>query len=168
MLVVFRGLPGTGKSFLVRRLVAARPGLLVLSRDALRAAIVPRPSFSEEEKEMIDDLVVEASLFLLRRGRSVVIDGMALSSSHRVDAFVAAAAAAGAPCRIVECTCSEETALARIARDAGQHLAGDRGEKLYFEVKRRFEQVGHARLRVDTDGDPDQNLRSIMGYLDSA
>ncbi len=167
MLAIFRGLPGTGKSFLVRRLLEARPDMLVLSRDAFRAAIVPCPSFSEPEKELIDDLILEASLFLLRRGRSVVIDGMALSSSRRVDGFVAAAAAAGTPCRIVECVCSQETALSRISHDAGSHPAADRGEKLYFEVRSRFEPLSHACLRVDTDGNPDENIREIIRYLDS-
>jgi predicted kinase len=167
MLVVFRGLPGTGKSFLVQKLVEARRDLLVLSRDALRAVILPHPDFSEPEKELVDDLLVEAAAFLLRRGRSVVIDGMALSSSRRVSAFVRAADSAGAPWRIVECVCSEATALARISRDAGSHPAGDRGEKLYFNVKRRFEPAGRPFLRVDTDRDTSISLRELLEYLGS-
>ncbi len=168
MLVIFRGLPGTGKSFLVQRLVEKRRDLLVLSRDALRAVIVPHPDFSEPEKELVDDLLVEAAGFLLRRGRSVVIDGMALSSAERVEAFVRAAASAGTPCRIVECVCSEATALARISRDAGSHPAGDRGEKLYFDVKRRFEPVRHPMMRIDTDGDTEANLKRLLDYAAEA
>jgi len=168
MLIVFRGLPGTGKSHLVRRLVDARPSMLVLSRDALRAEIVPRPTFSESEKTLIDDLIVEAAAFLLGRGWEVVIDGMALSSAGRTEQFARAAEASGSACRIIECVCSEKTALERIARDAGSHPAGDRGSALYFSVKSRFEPIDRPFLRVDTDKDCEANLRAILAYIDAA
>ena len=165
MLVVFRGLPGTGKSYLVGRLLERRPDFLVLSRDALRASIVPRPTFSADEKALVDDLVVAMAGVLLVKGRDVVIDGMALSSAARVEQFARAAEAAGATLRVVECSCSENTALARIAADAGAHLAGDRGEKLYFEVKARFERLARPVLAVDTDGDAEANTEAILSYL---
>ena len=167
MLVVFRGLPGTGKSHLVRLLLARRPGMLVLSRDALRAAIVPRPTFGPEEKALVDDLVVSLAATLLARGKSVVIDGMALSSAARVRQFAAAAGAAGAAFRLVECVCSEATALGRIAADGAGHPAGDRGEALYREVRSRFEPAGLPGLTVDTDSGTEDNLREILAYLDA-
>ncbi len=166
VLVVFRGLPGTGKSHLVRMLLARRPELLVLSRDALRAAIVPRPTFGPDEKALVDDVVVGIASLLLARGRSVVIDGMALSSAARVRQFAAAAAAAGAGFRLVECTCSEKTALERIAADGAAHPAGDRGEALYREVKRRFEPAGMPCLVLDTDAGAEENLRAVLASMD--
>ncbi|MGA2977244.1 MAG: ATP-binding protein [Spirochaetia bacterium] len=165
MLVIFRGLPGTGKSHLVRRLVRKAPGWLVLSRDALRASIVPHPSFSPEEKALIDDLIIVMAGHLLDQGRDVVIDGMALSSARRVEEFVQVAAARSAPVRIIECVCSEAMALARIARDKGGHPAGDRGEKLYFEVKARFQAITHPFLAVDTERDTAVNLSVIADYI---
>lgn len=165
MLVVFRGLPGTGKTHLVRGLVERTPGLLVLSRDALRAAIIPHPDFSAEEKDLVDELIVTMAGFLLDRGRDVVIDGMALSSARRVERFVQAAAARSTPVRIVECVCSQSTALARITRDRGSHLAADRGEALYFEVKGRWEPIRHPALVVDTEADATQNIARIREYL---
>jgi predicted kinase len=167
MLIVFRGLPGTGKSFLVHRLVRKRAGILVLSRDTLRAGMIAEPTFTQGEKTLVDDLVVAMAAFLLARGHSVVIDGMALSSAARVEQLASVAEAAGKAVRLIECVCSQRTALARIASDAGAHLAGDRGEKLYAEVKARFEQVSRPVLRVDTDGDAEENLYAIVSYLDA-
>ena len=165
MLVIFRGLPGTGKSFLVRRLVAMRRELLVLSRDSLRVSIVPHPSFDEPEKALMDELIIRAAAFLLARGRSVVIDGMALSSAARVGQFVEAAETARAPWRIIECTCLEKTALERIAAGAASHPAGDRGAGLYFAVKARFEALPYPSLQVDGGGDAEGNMDLILAYM---
>jgi predicted kinase len=167
MLVVFRGLPGTGKSHLVRLLLARRPEFLVLSRDVLRAAIIPRPSFGPDEKALVDDVIVHVASLLLARGRSVVIDGMALSSAARVRQFAAAAAEAGAAFRLVQCTCTEATALARIAGDGAAHPAGDRGEALYLEVKRRFEPAGMPCLVLDTEGSAEESLHTLLAYMES-
>jgi predicted kinase len=165
MLIVFRGLPGTGKTHLVRRLLRERPDFLVLSRDAVRADIISRPTFSEEEKTLVDDLILSMTGFLLARGSTVVIDGMALSSAKRVDQFAAAAVSHGAGLRVIECVCSEKTALARLNHDGASHPAGDRGEALYRAVKARFQPITQSCLTVDTDLDERGNLDSIRAFL---
>jgi predicted kinase len=165
MLIIFRGLPGTGKSFLVKGLVKRRNEILVLSRDTLRATIVPCPSFDESEKALIDGVIERAAEFLLSRGRSVIIDGMALSSAAHVGRFVKIAEDAGVPWRIIECRCEERTALQRIAADTACHPAGDRGRGLYFEVKERFEEIPWESLQVDGGKDAPGNLDAIVAYI---
>jgi predicted kinase len=165
MLVIFRGLPGTGKSYLVSRLIAERPAFHVVSRDALRAAVFPHPTFSEEEKSLVDDLVGVMAGFLLERGKDVVIDGMALSSAARVGQLVTVARDRNVPAKIVECVCRQDTALSRISGDDGSHPAGDRGEALYVRVKARFQAVSHPSLIVDTDAPTESNVAAILAYL---
>ena len=165
MLVVFRGLPGTGKSHLVSALVAERPDFLILSRDALRADMIPHPTFGQEEKGLVDDLIVSMAEFLLDRRRDVVIDGMALSSALRVEQFARAAESRGAQFRLIQCICAEKTALDRITRDRSAHPAGDRGESLYRETRKRFQPVAYPFLTVDTDKDTAFCLALILGYL---
>jgi len=165
VLVIFRGLPGTGKSYLVRQLVHRRPRLLVLSRDVIRRALLPRPSFSAEEKELVDGLIASMAGHLLEGGRDVVIDGMALSTADGVGRLVREASSRAIPVRIIECTCRQETALARIRGDEGAHPAADRGESLYLQVKERFQRIPYSSLTVDTDGDPAEAIRAVLDYL---
>jgi len=167
MLVVFRGLPGTGKTHLARRLLERRSDLLVLSRDALRSAIIPRPAFDEEEKSFIDSLIVAMSGLLLENGRSVVIDGMALSSAKLLERFAETATENRASIRIIECVCSEATALERIAADQGAHPAGDRGADLYYRVRDRFQPTELPYLRIDTDREEEENLEAVLGYIEN-
>jgi len=167
VLVIFRGLPGTGKSYIVRHLVERRPDLLVLSRDVLRSALFPHPTFSDEEKALVDGLVAAMAGWLTGRGKDVVIDGAALSSAAGVEQLVEAAKSRGAEARVVECVCSQETALARIKADEGSHLAGDRGEALYFKVKARFEPVPYPSLTVDTERGLDPNMEAVLAFLET-
>jgi predicted kinase len=165
MLVLFRGLPGTGKTHLARLLVRSRPDLLVLSRDTLRENMIAHPTFSPEEKALVDELIQCMAGFLLGRGRAVLIDGMALSSAGRVEEFEAVARAHGADFKVIECVCAKTTALGRLSRDTGRHPAGDRGEALYYEVRARFQSLRGPSLTVDTDLDPAKNLADILHYL---
>ena len=165
MLVVFRGLPGTGKSYLAARFLEKRPSYLVVSRDTLRVGVIPHPDFSEVEKSLVDDLVVTITGFLLERKRDVVIDGMALSSAARVEQLAACAESRGQPLAIIECVCSEATALTRIRGDS-THPAGDRGEPLYRAVKARYQRLTRPALVVDTDEETSQSLAAVLAYVD--
>jgi predicted kinase len=168
MLVIFRGLPGTGKSYLVSQLVARRPAFHVLSRDVLRHALISHPSYSPEEKDLIDELICSMTGFLLDRERDVVINGMALSSAARVNQLAQVAAGRKVPVRIVECICKEETALLRMAGDEGMHPAADRRAALYFEVKARYQPISHPVLTVDTDQANETSVSAVIAYVESS
>ena len=167
MLVLFRGLPGSGKTHLVRKLVRARPDLLVLGRDDLRVHLVAHPTFDDGEKELVDSLITVMAGFLVERGRHVVIDGMALSSASHVEELARAAEIRGAGVLVVECICAEATALARLRENGGRHPAGDRGEALYHRVKARWEPLQRPSLVLETDEGSERLLAALLERMAS-
>lgn len=72
------GLPGSGKSVVSEALVKLleRKGIhaQLLSSDALRKVVTPKPIYSLEERDMVYDTLVYVALLLTQNGVNVVID----------------------------------------------------------------------------------------------
>ncbi len=82
VMVVVSGLPGSGKSYLSRRLAAQVP-LLVLESDALRETLVRRPSYSKAESGRLFRACHALIGDLLRQGICVLLDATNLLECHR-------------------------------------------------------------------------------------
>jgi predicted kinase len=166
MLVIMAGLPGTGKSTLARTL-AERTGAVVLDKDSLRAALFP-PAFVEYSREQ-DDFVVRVMLkvagWIVRRepGATVILDGRPFAKKYQLDQVVAFAEWIKTPWRIVECSCSEETARARL--EGEMHPAADRDFKLYQRVISEWEEITRAKLVLNTERPVDELFAECAGYL---
>ena len=82
VLVLISGLPGSGKSYFSRNLVAQVP-LLVLESDALRQALVGNPSYSGPESARLFDACHALIGDLLGEGSSILFDATNLIEDHR-------------------------------------------------------------------------------------
>ena len=81
-MVVVGGLPGSGKSYFSRRLVAQVP-LLVLESDVLRKVLFPSPNFTSAESGRLFRACHSLTDDLLRRGIPILLDAMNLVEVHR-------------------------------------------------------------------------------------
>jgi predicted kinase len=109
VLVVFSGMPGTGKSALAERIAIAQQ-CSMFSVDPIEAAIVAAGSGARTfESGLAAYLVAEALAGAeLARGRDTVVDAVnAMAEAQSL--WHELAAKHGARLRVVECTCSEET-----------------------------------------------------------
>ena len=154
-----------GKSFLIRSLVERAPECFLLSRDELRAVIIPQPVFDTAEKRLVDSMISGMAYYLLSERRRVIIDGMVLTLKNSLDALIGTAEKTGSPHYLIECFCCDQTALKRISMGAKHHPARDRNEDMYFQVKERYEPVDYPRLMVNTEDDIELNVGKIMEYI---
>ncbi len=68
------GLPGSGKSTIADAVKQRHPGFVVLRMDDLRKVVTPRPTYSEEERDLVYRSLVFSAKLLAGLGRDVIID----------------------------------------------------------------------------------------------
>ena len=168
MLVLFAGLPGTGKSTLARA-VAARVGGAVIDKDIVRAALFAESDieYSPEQDDFCTRLMLETAEWLWRKhaGRKVMLDGRTFSRASQIDAALSFAECRAVEWRIIQCVCSDDTARRRLEADAGRHLARNRDFALYQELQRTFEPIERPKLVVDTDRTLEDCARDCERWL---
>jgi adenylylsulfate kinase len=152
-LVVFAGLPGTGKSTMARGL-AARLGCPVFDKDLVREALFA-PAHVEYSAEQ-DDRCIEAILTVIAlearadKRPFAILDGRCFvraGQSRRIEDF---ARASGVELRWI--LMRADSALARRRLASGEHPAQDRDERLHARLER--EAVAFAPVHLELSSDP--------------
>jgi predicted kinase len=155
MIVLMAGLPGTGKSTLACELARRTEGA-ILSKDEIRAALFSLQDiqYSTTQDDLVMEIMLQTARFLLARtpARKVFLDGRTFSRRYQIDRVLEVARELDQPWKIIECTCSEESARQRleVAPDPC-HRAQNRDFALHQEVKSRYEPITYPKTVVDTD-----------------
>ena len=167
MLLIMAGLPGTGKSTLARA-IAERTGAHVLDKDHVRAALFPAElvEYSREQDDFVLRVMLKVAGWIVKRDprRVVVLDGRPFSKKYQLDMVINFAEWTKTPWRIVECTCSEETARQRL-QQAPDHPAADRNFELYQGVKNEWEEIAQPKLSTNTELPIDENIGRVVAYI---
>ena len=170
-LIVFAGLPGTGKSSLARAM-ARELRAVYLDKDTIKDSII---AVARELKiEQGPDLAGHASyelLVVLARdnlslGLSVVLDSPAGYRQFR-EQVGELAKARRANLKLIECICTDESLLRQRVEDRGRELPPYRARDWadYQSNRARFEGLTERRLVVDTAEPLGVNLRKVLAYV---
>ena len=164
-LVVFSGLPGTGKSVLAEY-AAGQLACPVFCKDRLEASLllsgVPKDRASWAGYDLLTTLAAEQ----FRLGQSAILDSVAAYERIRVR-WQGLAAESGASFRVVECICSDETAHRTRLEARRRNIAGwpELSWDDVLEVRRRYDPWNCNRLVLDAMRPLENNLDALRQYL---
>ncbi len=149
------GLPGTGKTTLSRELARLTEGA-VISKDEIRAALFAPGDieYSVKQDDFVMEVMLQAAGVLLQKTptRQIFLDGRPFSNRYQVERVLEFARALSQPWKIIECTCSDESARRRLDFERHpSHTAENRSFALYLDVKERFEPITHPKTTITTD-----------------
>jgi predicted kinase len=170
MIVIMAGLPGTGKSTLAQALAQRLSGA-VLDKDSIRASLF-QPAYveySQSQDDFCQEIMLQTAAYLLSKHADlkVLLDGRTFSRRYQRDRVIEFCSQAGTTWAMLECVCSEATALGRIAEAvaANSHLAANRTAELYREIRKAWEPIDQPKLVIDTDETLESCVDRAVHYL---
>jgi predicted kinase len=167
MLVIFSGLPGTGKTTLCHALAAYAPSA-VLNKDVIRQAVfgAAHTDYSRQQDDLCGSMMLAAAEYLLRKSQllHVYLDGRTFSRTCQLRAAIEMAERLAVAWRILHCECSDEVAKHRL-QHARNHVARNRTFGLYKRIQANFEPIAFEHLTINTDLPLKNSLLRAAAYL---
>jgi len=162
-LLMLSGLPGTGKSFLARRLSAALRAP-VIETDLVRKTLFPNPTYSADESAVVHWVSRLLMKKLLARGVPIILDATNLIESQR-ELIYHLAEQAGARLVIVQTVAPPEVVRARLERRFSQRDPEDLSDAtwgVYRRMAERQQPIRRPHLVVDTSEDLELAVPKII------
>ena len=165
-LVIVSGLPGTGKSYFSRRL-AQRVPLTVVESDAMRKALIPRPTYAPEESARVFAAVHGLIDALLSEGIPVLLDATTLLEAHRQPLYEIAQRRKAWAILVLTVAPSQEVRRRLDSRPVQAQRAdsSDADWTVYERMRYAQEPTSRPHYRVDTTRDITPVLDSIAADI---
>jgi predicted kinase len=164
MLIIFGGLPGSGKTTIAREL-ARQIGAVYVRIDSIEQAIRDSGAPSHAINDAGYRVGYAVAEDNLRIGRTVIADSVNPLALTR-DAWVAVASRAQVNALEIEVTCSDATEHRQRVETRVNDIAGLPPPTWQEVVSRDYEPWNRERLVIDTAGQSvDQNVRMLRGEL---
>ena len=170
-LIVFSGLPGSGKSSLAE-VLGRKLSVPVFANDWLQAALKRSRLGNEADRKLgfagyeLLTTLAERQLML---GQSAILDSVASIEVVR-EQWRELAHKYGATWTVIECICSDETVHRQRLESRQRHIP-DWAELEWREVERvksYFVPWTDERLVIDTLKPHEENMRNVLSYLNNA
>jgi predicted kinase len=170
MIVIIAGLPGTGKSTVARALAQRLAGA-VLDKDMIRAALFApaHVEYTPGQDDFCQEIMLQTAAYLLGKNllSYVFLDGRTFSRRYQRERVFGFCSQLRTKWTILECTCSEQTALARLEKAAMEktHPAMNRTPDLYRQIRKTWESIDCPKRVIDTEASLDSCVERAAQYL---
>lgn len=161
MIIMITGLTGSGKTTISEKLAPLVDAVL-LSSDKIRKELLQKPSYSEEEKKLIYNVMSLLAKYLHKGGKSCILDATFFKERLRRDVLKKT----GVPksqIHIIECVCPEYVILERLRKRNDKYSDAD--VAVYYKIKKAYEPIKEKHLTIDSSLDPKQNALLILKKL---
>lgn len=162
-LIIVSGLPGTGKSFLARKIAERLPCVIVES-DFVRKTLFEKPTYAPDESTFVHRVAHAVTERLLGLGCHVICDATNLTEWHR-EKLYSIANRTNAKLVIIRTVAPESVIRERLAKRFSQRDPLDLSDAdwaVYQMLKTELEPVRRPHLVVDTSGDMDAAVDKIL------
>ncbi len=150
--IFLSGLPGTGKSYLSKRLAQKLP-CVVIESDAMRKVLFPQPTYTPQESAKLFRLLYLLIKELLERNIGVILDATNLIERHR-ERFYALASRTNAKLLVIRTEAPPEVVRERLEmRKKDPENKSDADWEVYLRMKSVEEKIRHQHFTVDTTKD---------------
>jgi predicted kinase len=149
-LLIFCGIPGSGKTTIARLVALSDPLAVVIQTDAMRS-VLPSPNYSFEESDLVYKSAIAAAKVWLDSGRLVILDAT-FGSAKRRESTLAELSGHYSRADFVYVACDLETALRRnSSRQGSARVPTDRVEGILsaFETPEDAVVVDSSRLSAE-------------------
>ncbi|NOX71966.1 MAG: AAA family ATPase [Candidatus Micrarchaeota archaeon] len=161
MIVLLCGLPGTGKTSFGKAL-SEELDLFLLRTDEVRKKLSGSPSYSEEDKERVYDVFFLVAEYLVRAGKSVILDGTFYREKYRKRAKKLAETLTE-EMKIVECTNKEERIKKWIEK---RKDLSDADFEVYLKMKKLWEPIKEEHIILNLEDFFDKKEEFMKSVLE--
>ena len=161
MIVLICGLPGTGKTFLSKKL-SQYINSTVLSTDKIRKELIQKPTYTPWERALIYDVLFLLAKYLHSSGISCILDAtfnMEKSRSEVKDLLNLT----NDQFYIIECICPEDLIITRLLLRKDDY--SDATVSIYLKMKKIYEPVRQKHISINTSKSIDMNIDRILRYI---
>jgi hypothetical protein len=161
MLIIVSGLPGSGKSFLARRL-SGELGAEYINSDATRRTMNAMGRYAFEDKLDVYEKMANKAGEKLREGKTVIVDATFYHHEMR-DIFVTLGTLLHKPISYIEVQADEKIIQERLSKPRSDSEADF---AVYQQLKLQYEDPGRPRLVLESTNDSiDTMVGQALDYI---